>query len=143
MYLITLCKTAVNFYYGCEMKFLSLQIVDDDALVTLVVMVGLILNFLIRLSVGKLEEFFGFANLYVINLILNLLNSLLPLIIEQKLAKLVLLILLQRTSNGREYLIQKILKIFFKSLINYQLLYTYAFCMRKKNIDQKIFFQIN
>ena len=101
MYVITLCKSGVNLYYGNEAKFLSLKMIEDDGFITTILLVGVVINVCMRVSMGRLEKVLGFGNIYILNLILNMLTSILPLFLGAAWLRVILFIFMQRSSNGK------------------------------------------
>ena len=101
MYMITLCKSGVNLYYGNEAKFLSLKMVENDGFITSVLMCGVIINLVTRLNMGALEAYLGIGKLYCLNILLNMATSILPFFYQKSKFGVIGFIFLQRLSNGK------------------------------------------
>ena len=100
MYIITLCKSGVNLYYGNEAKFLSLKMVENDGFITSVLMFGVIINLVTRLNMGALEAYLGIGKLYCLNILLNMATSILPFFYQKSKFGVIGFIFIQRLSNG-------------------------------------------
>lgn len=103
MYLITLIRTLTCFYYGGEFKYFGMFLVNDDAFITKVALGAFVLNFMMRLSVGKLYESFGMTFMYFMNIVINLGMSLSLLYYGHSYTAVFLFICFQRLSSGIDF----------------------------------------
>ena len=103
MYMITLIRTLTCFYYGGEFKYFGMFLINDDAFLTKVALGAFVLNFLMRLSVGKLYESFGLTCMYFVNIIINLGMSVSLLFYGHSYTAVFMFICFQRLSSGKNF----------------------------------------
>lgn len=105
LFLITVIKGSINFYYSNETKLIGMRMVHDDLFITYSTVIGIVINFLFRLTSGKLEDWVGFGGMYFLNIFLNICTSFTPFLIPNPKIALCVFITFQRTSNGKKFLV--------------------------------------
>lgn len=75
LYLVTISKSFTNFYYGEYFKEIGMYLIRDDMFITKMAMIGSVVNFLSRFSMGYLFKLFGLKCLYCLNVFLEMVES--------------------------------------------------------------------
>ena len=101
VFALTSIKSFSGFFYGENVKEIGNYMIEDDLFVTKVAMLGAFLNFLMRFSIGKLYEIFGIKMLYAINMILEMVQSLVLIFFGKTYLGFTIFILIWRASLGR------------------------------------------
>lgn len=76
VYLLTSAKSFSNFFYGQNFKEIGMSLIKDDSLITNIALFAGLFNFAIRFSMGRLNDIFGIKMLYLINMGIEMLISL-------------------------------------------------------------------
>lgn len=72
LYIVTLLKCSSNFFYSDYFKEFGMYFIKDDIYLGLMVMIGVVFNFLSRVSMGKIYNLFGLKMCYFLNIILEI-----------------------------------------------------------------------
>ena len=72
LFFVTMFKTASNFYFAMESKFLGMILIQDDSFLTTATSVLALCNIFIRMFLGPLFDIVGIKGMYFINILLNL-----------------------------------------------------------------------
>jgi hypothetical protein len=100
IYLVTVFRTGVSFYYSNEMKLLGMNLINDDLFISKATILGFVVNLSVRLSIGKIYALLGFNALYFLQIFSNFLCSALLIFFGRQKIGFLMFMLVQRVSSG-------------------------------------------
>lgn len=100
IYTISFLKTASNFFYSGEMKIYGMMLVDDDQFITYACLLGIVIAFFMRISIGRIFSRLGFKKTYFANICLEMASSCLYYFIGNNKTAFGIAVLCVRTSTG-------------------------------------------
>lgn len=103
IYIVTVLRTGVSFYYSNQMKLLGMNLINDDRFISRMTIFGFIVNLTVRLNVGKLYNYMGFNGLYCVQIVSNFTCSVILFYFGHFKLGYLMFMLIQRISSGRFY----------------------------------------
>ena len=103
IFILTSIKSFSCFFYEQNIKEIGNYMIEDDLFITKVAMFGAFLNFLMRFSIGKLYKIIGIKMLYAINMILEMIQSLVLIFYGKTYLGFTIFIFIWRTSFGNVF----------------------------------------